>query len=169
MVTISIIAIITASMLSFNTNPQQHLTRADRLATRIASNLHDALSFIQIGRMDNNIPPEAVTGAVLTFSTGTGGRMTSFYNASLSGAFQAPYYDNDSNYQIDSITWTGGINTPSGSLNLLEISITNGNITFSGAGIDTTAPIVTFSSRYITRSKKVIFDRRTGRVEVNKE
>ena len=119
--------------------------------------------------MDNNTPPEAVTGAVLTFSTGTGGRMTSFYNASLSGVFQAPYYDNDFNYQIDSITWTGGINTPSGSLNLLEISITNGNITFSGAGIDTTAPIVTFSSRYITRSKKVIFDRRTGRVEVNKE
>jgi Tfp pilus assembly protein FimT len=169
MVTIAILIFLSWITLSFNTNPQQHLARAERLANKIADTLHDALSFIQIGRMDNSIPPQAVTGALLTFVTGTGGRIQSYYNDTLNTTSQAPYYDSDTNYTIESIAWTGGLVTPTGTASLIQILISPNVITFSGAGIDTTAPIVTFTSRYMTRAKKVIFDRRTGRIEVNKE
>jgi hypothetical protein len=150
--------------------PQEHHIKAERLANKISSLLHETSLFLSSGRMDNTDPPQAITGAILTFSTGTGGKISWYYSQNLNGIFQNPYFDGDPNYYIESIEWTGALSAPiSGTVSVVDVIFSKDGTVFSGAGINTGATLLTFKARYGTRAKNVLFDRRTGRVEINKE
>lgn len=179
MVTISIIWVLTVAMIGFTTNPQQSLTKAERLANKIATTLQDANIFLAVGRMDNSNPPQAVTGVVLTFGMGSGVPLWEIswkYTDNFSGKLIPPYYDGDYNYMIEKIEWTGGVSPfpASGSIpsnHKLNIQITStGSIYYTWASVSNIidAPILTFTTKHQGFRKKVVFDRRTGRVEVNK-
>lgn len=169
MVVIAILAFLYSTFLRFSYQPQGNLTRAERLANKISSVLHDGLLQTTIGRMDNT--GSAVTGATLHFwnsscSTASGGQwITWSYTQYLSGKLLPPFFDQDNDYVLDTISWTWGTTPSSG--NCIDIVITRDTMSFSGIP-DTSNTIVTFTARYLTMRKKVLFDRRTGRIEVNK-
>lgn len=83
--------------------PQENITKAERLANKIGSVLHEALINVRIGRMDSNQQP--INQATLVMSTATG--VSWFYTPLLSGSIVPPYYDGDDKYEIRDITWTG--------------------------------------------------------------
>lgn len=65
MVVIAILGFLYYTFARFSYSPQEDLTKAERLANKISSVLHDGLLQTTIGRMDAN--NNAVTGAVLHF------------------------------------------------------------------------------------------------------
>jgi prepilin-type N-terminal cleavage/methylation domain-containing protein len=71
MVVIAILGLLFVVYSRFSYQPQEHLMKAERLANKISSVLHDALLQVTIGRMatDSGGHPIAVTGATLTFGT----------------------------------------------------------------------------------------------------
>lgn len=173
MVTISIIWVLTVAMIGFTTNPQQSLTKAERLANKIATTLQDANIFLAVGRMDNSNPPQAVTGVILTFGVGTwtNGVISWRYTDNFSGKLIPPYYDGDYNYMIEKIEWTGWLLPPtSGNIpTQVNIQITStGTIYYTWSSNSIDAPILIFTTKHQGFRKKVVFDRRTWRVEVNK-
>lgn len=169
MVVIAILAFLYYTFARFSYRPQENLTRAERLANKVSSVLHDGLLQITIGRMDGN--NNAVTGATLHFgnsgclaASGWSG-ITWSYTQSLSGQLRPPFFDGDQNYAIDTIAWTGWTTPWSG--NCIDVILSRNAMSFSGIS-DLTSTIVTITTKYQTMKKKVLFDRRTGRVEVNK-
>jgi hypothetical protein len=148
------------SGISFRAN--ENLTKAERLADKLSQILHDGLLGITVGRMDQTKKP--VDHEIISISTSTG-ISWNFVGTTLSGVFAPPYYDNDTSYQIESISWSGGTTPGSGSSIMIDIQ--RDQITFSGT-TDTTNTLLTVQMRYLDRRKKVIFDRRTGRIEINK-
>ncbi len=169
MVVIAILGFLYYTFARFSYSPQEDLTKAERLANKISSVLHDGLLQTTIGRMDAN--NNAVTGAVLHFwgsgcltASGWSG-ITWEYTPYLSGQLRQPFFDGDSNYVLDTIAWTGWTTPWSG--DCIDIILDRSSISFSGIA-DTSNTIVTFTTKYRNMKKKVRFDRRTGRVEINK-
>lgn len=163
-ISILIFIVIAFSRLSFR--PQENITKAERLANKIASVIHEWLINVEIGRMDKNSNP--TTQAIISVSTSTW--VSWNYTPLLTWSFVPPFFDSDPVYEIRDITWTGwrlpgaiSWTTP-----YLSIIIDRNRVIFSWA-LNDTAPIVTIRTRYSTMNKKVVFDRRTGRIEVNKE
>jgi hypothetical protein len=71
----------------------------------------------------------------------------------------APFFDNDTLYQIFSIRGCNGTN--SGTTSQVEIHIDRGSTTFSGTGLPAGANTLEVRVRYLDSSRKVVFDRRT--------
>ncbi len=165
-IVISILTYIFYAFTKFSFRPQENLGKAERLANRVASVLHEWLMNVAIGRMDGSQNP--TTQANIIVSTSTWISWT--YTSHLTGSFVSPFYDLDPLYEIRDITWTGGRapGAVTGTSAYLSIYIDNDRVSFSGIANDT-ATIVTIRTRYIDMNKKVVFDRRTGRIEVNKE
>jgi prepilin-type N-terminal cleavage/methylation domain-containing protein len=166
MIVISILAMLFYSLSKFTFNPQENIVKAERLANKIAAVIHEWLINVKIWRMDMARNP--VTQAIISFSTSTG--MSWRYTSILSGSFAPPFYDGDIRYEIRDITWTGWRSpwAVSGTSAYISFIMTGDRVSFSGITNDT-ATIVTIRSRYGNMNKKIIFDRRTGRIEVNKD
>lgn len=166
MIVISILAFLYYSLTKFSYNPQENMTKSERLANKVAASIHEGLINVKIGRMDSARNP--VTQAIVGFSTSTG--INWRYTALLTGSFAPPFYDGDTKYEIRDITWTGwrAPGATSGTSSYISIIVDSGRVSFSGIANDT-ATIVTIRTRYVNMNKKVIFDRRTGRIEVNKD
>jgi hypothetical protein len=167
MVVISIIIFLYYQFSKISFLPQENLWKAERLANKVASILHEWLINVAIGRMDKDKRP--TTRAIIHISTSTG--ISWEYTPSLTWSIVPPFYDGDVAYKIHDITWTGwraSSGPTTGTAANLAIIIDGDRVTFSWI-TNETATIVTIRSRYINKNKKVVFDRRTGRIEVNKE
>ena len=103
MIVISILAFLYYSLTKFSYNPQENMTKSERLANKVAASIHEGLINVKIGRMDSARNP--VTQAIVGFSTSTG--INWRYTALLTGSFAPPFYDGDTKYEIRDITWTG--------------------------------------------------------------
>ncbi|MBP9779818.1 prepilin-type N-terminal cleavage/methylation domain-containing protein [Candidatus Gracilibacteria bacterium] len=167
MIVISIIMYIFYQFSRISFLPREDVAKAERLANKVASVLHEGLMNVSIGRMDAT--KQAVTGATISFSTSTG--IYWKYTTVMTGSFAPPYYDADLKYEIRDITWTGGRSpgAVSGTSTGFTIIIDNNRSIFTGTTLNATATVVTIRTRYRNMNKKVVFDRRTGRIEVNKE
>jgi hypothetical protein len=126
---------------------------------------------VMMGRMDQN--KLAVTGATLTLTASWGGTqgMTWVYTPSMSGSMRVPFFDNDTKYEIRSIKWYA-TPTLSGTTSQITIQIDKNGTTFTGTSNNAffaTANTLEIQLRYVDRTKKVIYDKRTGRIEINKE
>lgn len=176
MVVIAIVWFLFVVFSRFSYQPQEHLARAERLANKISSVLHDGLLQITIGRMApdpaNPSLALAVTGAIVTIWTNNctnlwGSGITWYYTPTLSWQIHPPIFDEDYGYEIESISATWGTTTGTG--DCLAINIARDAISFSGTeNLHASNTIVTITTKYLTMRKKVLFDRRTGRIEVNK-
>jgi prepilin-type N-terminal cleavage/methylation domain-containing protein len=171
MVVIAIIGFLFWVMSQISFRSQESITKAERLANKVQSILHDSAVNVMMGRMDkNNI---AVTGATLslTASWGVTQGMTWLYTPSLSGSIRVPFFDNDTKYEIRSIKGYNG--ALSGTTSNLTIQMDKNGTNFTGTSVWATFPIgsniLEIQVRYIDRTKKVIYDKRTGRIEINKE
>ncbi len=166
MVVISILIFLFYQFSKISFLPQENLWKAERLANKVASILHEWLINVAIGRMDKDRNP--TSQAIIHVSTSTG--ISWEYTPMLSWSIVPPFYDGDVAYKIHDITWTGwrAPGALTGTSANLIITIDWDRVTFSWITNDT-ATIVTIRSRYINKNKKVVFDRRTGRIEVNKE
>jgi len=76
-------------------------------------------------------------------------------------------FDEDSHYQVDRISWNGGILTQTGTTDKLDIILGQNERSFSGVDAENSATEVQIRVRYMEKTKTVTFDRRTGRIEVN--
>ena len=88
----------------------------------------------------------------------------------MSGSMRAPFFDNDTKYEIRSIKGYNG--TLSGTTSTLTIQMDKNGTVFTGTtnpAFFSTATTLEIQVRYIDRTKKVIYDKRTGRIEINKE
>ncbi len=172
MLVIAILGLLFVVFSRISFQPQENLTKAERLANKISSVLHGGLLQITIGKMDGNNPPSAVTGAIFTLGTSAcplaswGSWITWYYTSTSSGKLLPPYFDTDIKYAIDNIKWSWWVASWTG--DCIQINMTRDAMSFTGAWVDTTSTIMTVTTRYLGMKKKVTFDRRTGRVEVNK-
>lgn len=170
MVVIAIIGFLFWVMSQISFRPQENLTKAERLANKVQSILHISAVNVMMGRMDrNNV---AVTGATLNLTASWGGTqgMSWIYTPNMTGSMQVPFFDNDTKYEIRSIKWYNA--TTSGTTLNLQIQMDKNGTTFTGTSNNaffSTANTLEIQLRYIDRTKKVIYDRRTGRIEINKE
>lgn len=166
-IVISILAFIFYQFSKTSFRPQENLTKAERLANKVASVLHEGLINVTIGRMD--MTQNATTQGIIGISTTTG--MIWRYTSVLTGSITPPFYDSDPLYEIRDITWTGGrasAGAVSGTSAYISVIVDADSVSFSGIA-NPTATMVTVRTRYVNMNKKVLFDRRTGRIEVNKE
>lgn len=102
-IVISILGFLFYQFSKISFQPQENLSKAERLANRVASIIQEGLMSVTIGRMDSSQNP--TTQATLVFSTSTGASWR--YTAALSGTITPPFYDGDGKYEIRDITWTG--------------------------------------------------------------
>ncbi len=171
MVVIAIIAFLFWVMSQISFRSGENLAKAERLANKIQWVLHNSAVNVMMGRMDQT--KLAVTGATLTLTASGGGTqwMTWVYTPSMTGSVQAPFFDNDTKYEIRSIKWYDA--TSSGTTSTLTIQMDKNGTTFTGTSWWATFPsnsnILEIQVRYVDRTKKVIYDKRTGRIEINKE
>ncbi len=170
MVVIAIIGFLFGVMSQISFRPQENLTKAERLANKVQSVLHNSAVNVMMGRMDkNNI---AVTGATLSLTASWGGTQGLWwiYTPNMTGALRAPFFDNDAKYEIRSIKWYSA--TTSGTTLNIIIQMDKNGTTFTGTSNNAffaTATTLEIQLRYVDRTKKVIYDTRTGRIEINKE
>lgn len=166
-IVITILGFLFYTFWKVSFRPQENIIKAERLANKIVDVLHESLININIGRMDSTRTP--VSTAYVYISTSTG--ISWYYSPTLSWTFVPPFYDEDVLYEIRDITWTGwkaAVWAVSGTTPFLGIIMEKNRISFTGITNDT-AFLVTIRTRYQDMNKKVVFDRRTGRIEVNKE
>lgn len=164
MLVIALIAMFFAFTSRFTLAPQQNITKAERLANKIQSIIQASSVAVMMGRMDQN--QIATTGAILTFSTSTG--ISWRYTDGLSGSLTSPFFDRDTYYEISQIRWRDA-GTTSGTGNFVQIDMAKWGNSFTGGTIPPSAVILEIESRYNDMYKKVIYDRRTGRTEINKK
>lgn len=177
MVVIAIIWSLFVLMSRINFNPQENIVKAERLASKVQSIIHLSNVSVMMWKMDNSTPPKATTGAIIninaSWSASSPNSVMWQLTPSLSGTFQAPFFDSDTKYEIQSIKWcvwwtTAAIS--SGTTTTLQILIDKNGTTFTWTtwSFPTTSNIVEIQVRYIDMAKKVVFDKRTGRIETRR-
>ena len=172
-VVIGIIGIIFASLSRFTLQPQENITKAERLAAKIQSVIHSSNVSLMMGRMDASW--DATTWATIriyaSWVTTSGNTLSWQLTPTLSGKLIPPFFnDNDIFYQVESIKWcVGWWSTSSWATDFVEITMNKNSISFTGTSpFPTNSNIIEINVRYLDMAKKVIFDRRTGRTEIRR-
>lgn len=157
---------------AFNYTPQTESERADRMMISVWAIVKTALQNVSIGKMPNR---DGNISAVIKMTVGTGGITTAYFtwasatNPIKTETFSIPYFDRDPKYSIMSVTWTGSSTTTIGVIGTGQIIIDSDTISFSGAGITGSGyTLVEIKTGYSIRSRKVILDRRTGKLTETK-
>lgn len=171
MVVIAIVAFLFALMSQVNFRAQENITKAERMANKLQNILHTSAVAVMMGRMDQN--KIAATGATIRISTSTW--VSWNYTSSLNWSFVPPFFDSDNTYQIYSIKWCKW--TSSWVTNLFVINMTAEWASFSGSTTSADPWITSIADtnileiqlRYVDMIKKVIYDKRTGKIEVRRE
>lgn len=176
MVVIVIIWIMFSLFSQINFRSQENITKAERIANKLQSILHSSSVSVMMWRMDQSIVPKATTWATIIISASgvhaNPNRVTWQLAPTLSGVFQAPFFDGDPKYQIESIKGcVGWWSTNSGTTTSVQIQVDKNGTIFTGStnpGVFWVANILEIQVRYIDMAKKVIFDRRTWRIEIRR-
>lgn len=167
MVVIAIIGMIFGFMSQINFRAQENITKAERLANKVQSLLHTTSVSLMMGRMDSTNKASTWATIVIT-ATGTTGHGISWnLTNSLSGTFLSPFFDADPRYEIKSII--GCSSTLSGSTNTVTIDIQPNETIFTGSTLPANANLLEIRVWYLDMFKKVVFDRRTGRIEIRRD
>ena len=166
-----VIAIFWAFILAtniFNYSPQTESEKWDRMMVAISGRLKTELQNMSMGRMPKRNGEIAKTiridmsnsAMTMNYFTGVDITGTPFF----SGSFRNPFFDGDIKYDIKSVTWSGSSTVGSFSW-IGQIIIAPTDISFSGAGITGSGyTSVEIKVGYNSRSRKVILDRRTGKI-----
>lgn len=168
MVVIGIFGAFVLATNIFNYSPQTEAEKADRIMVGISSRLRTELQNISMWRMPKR---DGVIAWAIRLDVGTWGMITT-YLTWASGVtpisrttFASPYFDGDKKYEIKQVTWTGSSSTPIGYVWSGQVIIEPNGISFSGAGI-TGSGYTNIEIRvwYGIRARKIILDRRTGKL-----
>ncbi len=153
----------------FDWRPQTDMEKSDRMVIAISDILRREMQNISIGKMPKR---DGVIAVKTTITIGTWGVTTSYSWASAeigSGVFREPYFDGDTKYRIKNVTWTGStsVSPLSGTG---QIIIEPAGITFSGAGIFGSGyTMIEIRVGYNIFTRKITFDRRTGKISETKQ
>ncbi len=169
MLTIVLLSIIFMAISSFwGISSRESKVRAERLADQVSRVIHDGLLNITIGKSEGWV---VLTGAVIRIESATWSVSTWVVRYQY-GDWQ-PFksislLSEDPNYKIEKIFWYGWVNGASGTTDSVKILMD----TMSGSFADITDPNSQWATeirvrvRYMDYTKLVIFDRRTGRIEI---
>ncbi len=167
MVVIAIIGILFGLMSQIDFRAQESSVRADRIANRVQWVLHNNNVSVMMGRMDATGSGSTWSTIIITASGMVWHGIRWQLTPSLTWSYSYPFFDNDPRYQIFSIRGCDGTN--SGSTSQVEIYTDRNWTTFSGVGLPSWANILEVRVRYVDSARKVVFDRRTWRVEIRRD
>ena len=172
MIVITIFWVFVLTTNIFNYAPKTEAEKADRMIILIWSMLKTELQNVFIGRMPNRdgkiatrvemrIGTWGITASYYTWSTGT----TPFIVQNT----LRPFFNNDTNYEIRSVIWTGSSTVPIGHSGTWILILENSGLSFSGAWVyGSWFSILEIKVGYMFRTRKIILDRRTGKLtEIN--
>lgn len=170
MIVITVFSIFVMITSSFDWRPQTDIEKADRMMIVVSSTLRTEMQNISIGKMPRR---DGKTATTTTITVWTGGMVTTYtssvHGVIWSGAFISPFFDGDVKYTINSVTWTGST-TNSGTTGTGDLIITPQGISFSGAGIYGSGyTLLDIRVGYNNASRRVILDRRTGKITESKQ
>lgn len=168
-IVISIIMFIFYFMSRINFRPQEDSIKAERIATKIHSILHSNAVSVMMWKMD---PSRSATQSASIRITASGSAspwiIWSLSGTTLSWVFLPPFFDTDSKYEIRSIRGCNG--SSSGTTSIVDINMTTDAVTFSGTFSPSISPtILEIRSGYNNNMRRVVYDRRTGRIEIRKD
>lgn len=168
MIVITIFGVLVVATNIFTYTPQSESEKADRMMVAISSRIKSELQNISLWRMPKRDGKIAKT---VKIEIGTGGMITSYMTGASSNteisswSFRAPFFDTDRKYEIKSVIWTGSTTNPIGYSWTWEFIIDANNFIFSGAGISGSwYTLLEIRVWYNTKTRKVIIDRRTGKI-----
>lgn len=169
MVVISILGIFIGATGAFDLKPQTDIEKADRMIVRISGILKEEIQNIAIGRMPKR---DGDRTTISKITIGTWGLIAQYFtgitsiNALWSQNFTKPFFDNESQYEIKSIIWTGSTLWYTPFIWTGEIFITPSGISFSGTNITGSGfSILEVRVGYGANARrKLTLDRRTGKI-----
>lgn len=172
MLVIAMIGIFIGATNSFNWKPQTDIEKANRIKYAVSDKLRDESLKIFTGHMPNY---DGEIARETTLTIGSGGIETTYKDANgvilSTGTFQRPFYDGDRKYSIINVAWCTGSTIESAVWNGTgQILMTQTGTFFStgSAGVINRNIIMLFVEVwYDSRSRKVSFDRRTGKISVD--
>ena len=167
-VVITIIGIFIAATGAFDLKPQTDIEKTDRMIVRVSGLLREEMQNISIGRMPKR-DGEVTTVSKITI--GTWGMIAQYFtgivstNALWSQTFNRPFFDNDLQYDIKNVIWSGSSFWNAPYFWTGEIIIAPSGITFSGTNI-TGSGYTIFEIRvwYGQARRKLTLDRRTWKI-----
>lgn len=169
MIVITIVGIFYAATAGFDWRPQTDMEKSDRMVVAISSTIRTETQNMSIGKMPRN---NGYVSKMTVITIWTGGMLTSYSwsNGMIwSGTFVNPYFDGDSKYAIKSVIWTGSSTVAGGTSWTGEIIIAPTGIVFSGAGITWSwFTLLEIKVGYNVFTRKIVFDRRTGKISETK-
>lgn len=170
MIVIAIFGSFVLATNIFNYSPQTESEKADRMMVAISGRLKTEVQNMSMGRMPNR---DGLIAWTIRIDIGTGWIMTRYLTGVTSWViistwtFSAPFYDKDAEYKIVSVTWTGS-NTPSDwQTGTGIVMILPTWIIFTWGTNPLTIgnnPLLEIKLWYKVRTRKVILDRRSGKV-----
>ncbi len=168
MIVIAIFGSFVLATNIFNYSPQTESERADRMMAAVSGKLKTELQNMSMWRMPKRdgkiaqlIQIEIGTGG-LTYTYMTG---TSIATQIFSWSFRRPFFEWDTKYEIKSVIWTGSNTVVNGFTGTGQLIIEPTNMTFTGVGISGSGyTLLEIKIGYNTRTRKVILDRRSGKV-----
>lgn len=169
MLTIVLLSIIFIAISSFwGISARDSKIRAERLAQQVAWVIHDGLLNITIGKSEWWV---VLTGATIRIESATWSISTGVvrYQYGDGQPFKSiSLLNEDPNYKIEKIFWYGGVSGASGVTDSVRILMDTMSWSFADIS-DINAQGATeirVRVRYMDYTKLVIFDRRTGRIEI---
>ncbi len=171
MIVMTIFGIFVMATSMFDWRPQNDMERSDRMVVSISSTLRTEVQNVTIGKMPRH---NGLISTKTIITIWTWGLYTSYSWATGeigSGAFINPYFDGDTNYKIKRVSWTWSSNTGN-FLGTGQIIIQPSGVTFSWVNISDQQQNYTLLEILVgygnTFSRKITFDRRTGKISETK-
>lgn len=164
MVVITLLGLLFYATTLFENNKQTEREKADRLVSLLADTLQADNMNLFLWRMParDGLTVDRISTTINKYT----GLHKSYYNSGVvlyTGSLFAPFYDQDPQYQIYDIVWTGA-SVWNGSGNIITIEMTSDGISFSGWSI--TTPILEIVTGYASYRNTISIDRRVGKIEV---
>lgn len=166
MIVISMLVIFFVWTLSFNWNPRTEQEKWELLAISIAWRLREEIQNIAIGKMpkrDGNIAKTTI------IDISTGWLITRYYSGTTlidTKSFVMPFFEWDRKYVIKWVTWSGSATVATGWRLIIEPT----GISFSWSPTTIKDNIILeIRVWYNLSSRKIIIDKRTGKISEKKQ
>ncbi len=156
----------------FSNNSQTEKQKSDRIVNLIADELQWENSNIFLGKMP--LRDGKITDHIeITFDKRITGGMTTVYYSGASEILSTvstpfPFFDNDPQYKIQELVWTGSSNAAqNGSWDIIIIRMDSDGITFNTGWLALSqTPEIWITAWYLGYKSIISIDKRVGKVEV---
>jgi prepilin-type N-terminal cleavage/methylation domain-containing protein len=166
MIVISIIGLFTMYMIRFDFNPRTNSEKVELMAVSLASQLRTEIQNISIGKMPIYDGRTAKQTEITIWPAGMTTRYLSGTTVIATNTFTPPYFEGDTKYVIQSVIWTGSVWQEFTGQAQLILEPTR--MTFTGAPNINNNYLLDITVRYVNSTRKIIIDRRTGKISEKK-